>query len=89
MHNLTINKLSHSRITEIKNWHEQNEYDYDTNLPDIFYKLKEKIQIIYSKIESFEKNDRTYNIIHSDIAPDNILINNEISLIDFQDCEKH
>jgi Ser/Thr protein kinase RdoA (MazF antagonist) len=78
--------ISHS----IKNWFEQEEYDYKKHLPECHELIMDKCDALFNAIKSLPRNKETYGLIHSDIGQGNSFIDgDEITIFDFQDCEYH
>jgi Ser/Thr protein kinase RdoA (MazF antagonist) len=90
MHNLAEIYKPENNYCYIKDWYEQKEYKYNDLIPGEYKSIHAKCRTVYEYISSLPRSPETYGIIHSDVGKDNIFIDNsDITLIDFQDCEKH
>jgi len=81
---------SYTPIGSRKDWHDDDICNYDKYLPINHTLIREKCKEAIEEIQTLPKNRNTYGIIHSDIHQTNMhLRNDEITLFDFDDCEKH
>lgn len=74
----------------LKDWYENKEYDFLTHIPKEETAIREMADHLLTKIKGLPKNNSNYGLIHGDLWLENILVDgSEITMIDFQDCEKH
>jgi len=90
MHRVTKDYLKHETTTYLKNWYENEEYDFLTYIPIEEITIREIAQTVLNNIKQLPQDLSTYGIIHGDLWLENILVDDsKITMIDFQDCEKH
>lgn len=91
MHRLTKIYEKQEIITYIYDWHKSYEYAFLKYIPMEQTMIREIAEEVVTSIRNLPINDLTYGIIHGDIWLENVLVDhhNNISIIDFQDCEKH
>jgi Ser/Thr protein kinase RdoA (MazF antagonist) len=74
----------------VRDWVEQEEYDWHTHIPTEQTRVREKCNELYTAIERLPTTGDAYGITHSDVFQDNLKIHKgTLTLLDFQDCERH
>ena len=75
----------------IKDWYENEEYNFLKYIPYEQTIIREKAREVLSMIEELPKSEGSYGLVHGDLWLENILVDSDskISMVDFQDCEKH
>jgi len=78
-------------INYIPDWDKSGEYDFLKHIPIEESIIREIANNVVNTIKQLPKSDMSYGLIHGDLWRENILVddNFKISMIDFQDCEKH
>ncbi|WP_377890290.1 phosphotransferase enzyme family protein [Alkalihalobacillus sp. R86527] len=75
----------------INDWHDSGEYDFLTYIPEEERAIRTIAEEVHSTIRSIPKTDENYGLLHGDLWLENIVVDDDrnLTLIDFQDCEKH
>ncbi|RSK27734.1 protein kinase [Bacillus sp. HMF5848] len=91
MHRLSKHYTAHYPINYLNDWQNNHEYDFLSYIPEQETTIRDLCKKIVNEINSIPQNCNTYGVIHGDIWLDNVLVTKEkkLTLIDFQDCEKH
>lgn len=91
MHLVTKKYERQQNILYLKNWHENEEYQFLKYIPENEKSIRDESQSILKQINELPQSKDTYGLLHGDIWLENVLVSDrsEITLIDFQDCEKH
>jgi len=90
MHKLSKKYSSPHIPPSIKNWFDQEEYNYKKYIPECHQLILEKCDALFKAIKSLPRNKDTYGLIHSDIGQGNSFIDKDnLTIFDFQDCEYH
>lgn len=78
-------------VQHTNDWHDSGEYDFLTYIPEEERAIRTIAEEIHSAIRNITKTDENYGLLHGDIWLENILVDDDrrMTLIDFQDCEKH
>lgn len=78
-------------IRHVNDWYDNEEYNFLKYIPEEESTIREKAQKVVSTIKNLPKSQENYGLIHGDLWLENILVDKDLklSLIDFQDCEKH
>lgn len=91
LHRVTKTYMERENTAKIKNWHENNEYDFLKHIPAEETTIRGIAHDVLEQIKSLPQDHSNYGLIHGDLWLENILIDRDskITMIDFQDCEKH
>lgn len=91
MHLVTKKYERQQNILYLKNWHENEEYQFLKYIPENEKSIRDESQSILKQINELPQSKDTNGLLHGDIWLENVLVSDrsEIKLIDFQDCEKH
>ncbi len=75
----------------IKHWYESEEYDFLKYIPAKEKTIREIAQVVLNDIKELPQDNSNYGLIHGDLWLENVLVdsNSKLTMIDFQDCEKH
>ena len=75
----------------IKDWHENEEYDFLKYIPKEESTIREIAHEVLSTIKNLPKSNSTYGLLHGDLWLENVLVDSDskLTMVDFQDCEKH
>lgn len=75
----------------IKDWEDNEEYNFLEYIPLEETTIRKIADEVLTAVKSIPKNDSTYGLLHGDLWLGNILAdeNLKLTMIDFQDCEKH
>ena len=78
-------------VKYINDWYENEEYNFLKYIPKEETIIREIASDILSSIKNLPKTYTNYGLIHGDLWLENILVenNSNLTMIDFQDCEKH
>jgi len=78
-------------INHINNWYENEEYNFLNYIPKEETTIREIASDVLTSIKDLQKSPLNYGLIHGDLWLENILVenNSNLTMIDFQDCEKH
>ncbi|HDR7517674.1 phosphotransferase [Bacillus mobilis] len=78
-------------VKHIKDWYENEEYNFLKYIPKDETTIREIASDVLTSIKGVEKSTSNYGLIHGDLWLENILVenNSNLTMIDFQDCEKH
>ncbi|MGG1721386.1 phosphotransferase [Bacillus wiedmannii] len=78
-------------VKYINDWYENEEYNFLKYIPKEETTVREIASDVLSSINKLQKSPSNYGLIHGDLWLENILVenNSNITMIDFQDCEKH
>lgn len=78
-------------IRYIKDWHQNEEYAFLKYIPEQETIIREVAQELLTKIKNLPKNNANYGLLHGDLWLENVVVdaNLQLSMIDFQDCERH
>jgi len=78
-------------IRYINDWHDNEEYSFLKYIPKEEYAIRDIAKEVLSTIKKMPKDNSNYGLLHGDLWLENILVDNDsnISMVDFQDCEKH
>ncbi|WP_342561680.1 phosphotransferase [Paenibacillus sp. FSL R7-0345] len=80
----------HGRAEQIKDWTENREYQFLQSIPPEETLIRAAAQEVLQKLQAISRDGENYGIIHGDIWLENVLAWGEtLTLIDFQDCERH
>ncbi len=91
MHRATMKYLQTEKATHIHHWHQNDEYDFLKHIPKEEKAIRQKAADITERIKQLPQSPSNYGIIHGDVLLENILVDqdDQMTLVDFQDCEKH
>ncbi|MES5894049.1 phosphotransferase [Bacillus cereus group sp. RP43] len=91
LHCISKNFESIKPVKHINDWYENEEYNFLNYIPKEETIIREIASDILTSIKNLSKNPTNYGLIHGDLWLENILveINSNLTMIDFQDCEKH
>lgn len=91
MHRITSQYEQEHEINHMINWYDNAEYRFLDHIPKEETTIRKLAQKILNEVQLLSKDRHTYGLLHGDLWLENVLVNNhsEITLIDFQDCEKH
>ncbi|HEY2491793.1 MAG TPA: phosphotransferase [Paenibacillus sp.] len=91
MHRVTKEYMKRESTVHIKDWYENEEYDFLKYIPKEETTIREISLDVLNNIKKLPKDNSLYGLIHGDLWLENILIdsNSKVTMIDFQDCEKH
>ncbi|QFT89629.1 homoserine kinase [Bacillus sp. THAF10] len=91
LHRLSKNYENDATIRYIKDWHENEEYDFLKYIPKEESTIREIAQEILSTIKNLPQSQSTYGLLHGDLWLENVLVDSDFkfTMVDFQDCEKH
>lgn len=75
----------------INHWYDNEEYAFMKYIPNKEKKIREKAAQLIKEIKGLPREDMDYGLLHGDLCLENVLVDKErnITMIDFQDCEKH
>ncbi|RVU64894.1 protein kinase [Bacillus thuringiensis] len=78
-------------VKHINNWYENEEYNFLKYIPKEETTIRRIASDVLISIKELQKSTSNYGLIHGDLWLENILVENNstITMIDFQDCEKH
>ncbi|WP_273834020.1 phosphotransferase enzyme family protein [Guptibacillus sedimenti] len=78
-------------VTNINDWHENEEYAFLKYIPKEERTIREVAHDVLSTIKNLTKSYSNYGLLHGDLCLENLLVDQEsnLTMIDFQDCEKH
>ena len=78
-------------VKHINDWYENEEYNFLKYIPQEETTIREIASDVLTSIKELQKSTSNYGLIHGDLWLENILVKNNstITMIDFQDCEKH
>ncbi|WP_166000661.1 phosphotransferase [Bacillus sp. Cs-700] len=78
-------------VTNINDWHENEEYAFLKYIPKEERTIREVADNVLSTIKNLPKSYSNYGLLHGDLCLENLLVDQEsnLTMIDFQDCEKH
>lgn len=91
MHRMTKEYEKRNPIQHLKDWYENEEYQFLKYIPEHETTIRELGQRILTEIKKIPRDLDCYGLLHGDVWLENVLVteNSEVTLIDFQDCEKH
>ncbi|KFM99568.1 protein kinase [Bacillus clarus] len=91
LHRVSKKFESTEPIKHINDWYDNEEYNFLNYIPKEEGIIREFASEVLSSIKTLPKNPSNYGLIHGDVWLENILVENDlnITMIDFQDCEKH
>lgn len=78
-------------VKHINDWYENEEYNFLKYIPQEETTIREIASDVLTSIKELQKSTSNYGLIHGDLWLENILVenNSNLTMIDFQDCEKH
>ncbi len=78
-------------VKHINDWYENEEYNFLKYIPKEENTIREIASDVLTSIKELPKSSSNYGLIHGDLWLENILVenNSNLTMIDFQDCEKH
>ncbi|HFK1548568.1 phosphotransferase [Bacillus albus] len=78
-------------VKHINDWYENEEYNFLKYIPKEETIIRKIASDVLISIKELQKSTSNYVLIHGDLWLENILVenNSSITMIDFQDCEKH
>ncbi|WP_368907813.1 phosphotransferase enzyme family protein [Bacillus wiedmannii] len=78
-------------VKHINDWYENEEYNFLKYIPKEEATIREIASDVLTSIKELQKSTSNYGLIHGDLWLENILVenNSNLTMIDFQDCEKH
>ncbi|MDP7989351.1 phosphotransferase [Bacillus sp. MHSD_36] len=78
-------------VKYIHDWYENEEYNFLKYIPKEETTIREIASDVLTSIKKLQKSTSNYGLIHGDLWLENILVenNSNLTIIDFQDCEKH
>ncbi|WP_141533559.1 phosphotransferase enzyme family protein [Bacillus cereus] len=78
-------------VIHINDWYENEEYNFINYIPKEETTIREIASDVLTSIKELPKDPSNYGLIHGDLWLENILVenNSNLTMIDFQDCEKH
>ncbi|WP_237981821.1 phosphotransferase enzyme family protein [Bacillus thuringiensis] len=79
------------QVKHINDWYENEEYNFLKYIPKEENTIREIASDVLTSIKELPKSPSNYGLIHGDLWLENILVenNSNLTMIDFQDCEKH
>ncbi|HDR7472090.1 TPA: phosphotransferase, partial [Bacillus toyonensis] len=91
LHLISQDFESIERVKHINAWYENEEYNFLKYIPNEETIIREIACDVLSSIKNLPKTSTNYGLIHGDLWLENILVDSDsnLSMIDFQDCEKH
>lgn len=91
LHRISQTFESMEPIKYINDWHDNEEYFFLNYIPKEESIIREIAQDVLSAIKELPKSPSNYGLIHGDVWLENVLVekNLNVTMIDFQDCEKH
>ncbi|MDR4984560.1 protein kinase [Bacillus cereus] len=91
LHRISNNFENTEPVKHINDWYENEEYNFLKYIPKEETIIREIASDVLSSIKKLPKTATNYGLIHGDLWLENILIDNDsnLTMIDFQDCEKH
>lgn len=91
LHLISQDFESIERVKHINAWYENEEYNFLKYIPKEETIIREIACDVLSSIKNLPKTSTNYGLIHGDLWLENILVDSDsnLSMIDFQDCEKH
>ncbi|MFJ7761506.1 phosphotransferase enzyme family protein [Bacillus toyonensis] len=91
LHLISQDFESIERVKHINAWYENEEYNFLKYIPNEETIIREIACDVLSSIKNLPKTSTNYSLIHGDLWLENILVDSDsnLSMIDFQDCEKH
>ncbi len=86
----SMSKLYQGNTRAINDWHMNDEYNWRKYIPKVEKRVRETMESIFRDLEAVPKTNDTYGLVHGDVWLENVLVeSNKLTLIDYQDCEKH
>jgi len=78
-------------VKHINDWYENEEYNFLKYIPKEETTIRKIASDVLISIKELQKSTSNYGLIHGDLWLENILVenNSNLTMIDFQDCEKH
>ncbi|MBZ4222339.1 phosphotransferase [Bacillus wiedmannii] len=78
-------------VKHINDWYENEEYNFLKYIPKEETTIRGIASDVLTSIKELQKSTSNYGLIHGDLWLENVLVenNSNLTLIDFQDCEKH
>ncbi|MBG9939704.1 phosphotransferase enzyme family protein, partial [Bacillus tropicus] len=78
-------------VKHINDWYRNEEYNFLKYIPQEETAIREIASDVLTSIKELQKSTSNYGLIHGDLWLENILVedNSNLTIIDFQDCEKH
>ncbi|MED3057400.1 phosphotransferase enzyme family protein [Bacillus thuringiensis] len=78
-------------VKHINDWYQNEEYNFLKYIPKEENTIREIASDVLTSIKELPKSPSNYGLIHGDLWLENILVenNSNLTMIDFQDCEKH
>ncbi|PFV18557.1 phosphotransferase enzyme family protein [Bacillus thuringiensis] len=78
-------------VKHINDWYVNEEYNFLKYIPKEENTIREIASDVLTSIKELPKSPSNYGLIHGDLWLENILVenNSNLTMIDFQDCEKH
>ncbi|WP_424475479.1 phosphotransferase enzyme family protein [Oceanobacillus kimchii] len=75
----------------INHWYDNEEYAFLKYIPEKEKKIREKAAQLLNEIKGLPRGVMNYGLLHGDLCLENVLVDKDsnITMIDFQDCEKH
>jgi Ser/Thr protein kinase RdoA (MazF antagonist) len=91
LHLISKDFESIERVKHINAWYENEEYNFLKYIPKEETIIRGIACDVLSSIKNLPKTSTNYGLIHGDLWLENILVDSDsnLSMIDFQDCEKH
>jgi Ser/Thr protein kinase RdoA (MazF antagonist) len=91
LHRLSKKFENIETIKYINDWHDNEEYAFLKYIPKEESTIIEIAHEVLSTIKNLPQSHSTYGLLHGDLWLENILVdsNSKLTMVDFQDCEKH
>ncbi|MCU4929274.1 MULTISPECIES: phosphotransferase enzyme family protein [Bacillus] len=91
LHRISKNFEKIKPVKHINDWYENEEYNFLKYIPKEETTIREIASDVLTSIKKLQKSTSNYGLIHGDLWLENILVenNSNLTMIDFQDCEKH
>ncbi|MEK4694512.1 phosphotransferase [Bacillus sp. FSL M8-0063] len=91
LHRISKSFEQTNSVKHINDWYENEEYNFLKYISKEETTIREIASDVLTSIKELQKSTSNYGLIHGDLWLENILVenNSNITMIDFQDCEKH
>ncbi|PFR39952.1 phosphotransferase enzyme family protein [Bacillus cereus] len=91
LHRISKSFEKTTQVKHINDWYENEEYNFLKYIPKEETIIRDIASDVLNSIKELQKSTSNYGLIHGDLWLENILVENNtnLTMIDFQDCEKH
>lgn len=91
LHRISKSFEKTKQVKHINDWYENEEYNFLKYIPNEETIIRGIASDVLTSIKELQKSTSNYGLIHGDLWLENILVenNSNLTMIDFQDCEKH